>query len=179
MLLSAVRLNIIDAPLDIMVWRPGGHITDNRMLYQIRTILIQIIPAIFVDILLVCFGRKPLLLRVQRKIIIVLETLHPYVADYYNFATREFKKINGHLNLIDQKIFDTNLSNVSLDINLKNGYTHINLVVFTVHGSGVYDKITCRRPQIYSQTKGWEFTESPETIQRVIVVILYKNIFTR
>lgn len=48
-------------------WIPGMVITPFYSYYIFRVILFQVIPSAFLDFILVCLGRKPVILSIQRK----------------------------------------------------------------------------------------------------------------
>jgi fatty acyl-CoA reductase len=47
-------------PLNNMLWKPYVYITENRIIYYWRMILVHLIPALLVDSLLKLAGKKPL-----------------------------------------------------------------------------------------------------------------------
>ncbi|CAH0548946.1 unnamed protein product [Brassicogethes aeneus] len=57
-----------DIPFNMILWYPGGTMTQNKLLHTIYFYLFQMIPAIFVDMLLFILGYPPVLYKVQRRI---------------------------------------------------------------------------------------------------------------
>jgi hypothetical protein len=49
-----------ERPLDNSLWKPYVYITDNKLLYFWRMILVHLIPAVLVDCLLKLSRRKPM-----------------------------------------------------------------------------------------------------------------------
>ncbi|TMW44168.1 hypothetical protein DOY81_010750, partial [Sarcophaga bullata] len=54
---------------------PGLYCTSNRFVYMFLVFFMHILPALFVDLILMLSGRKPVLLAIQRKIFQTLEVL--------------------------------------------------------------------------------------------------------
>lgn len=49
-----------DFPFNGVAWYPGGSIKSSKLIHYFTVFFFQIIPAIFVDILVFCLGYKPL-----------------------------------------------------------------------------------------------------------------------
>jgi fatty acyl-CoA reductase len=47
-------------PMSNILWKPHVYITDNKIIYFWRMILLHLIPAVLVDSLLKLAGKKPL-----------------------------------------------------------------------------------------------------------------------
>ncbi|RZC40817.1 fatty acyl-CoA reductase -like, partial [Asbolus verrucosus] len=55
-------------PLNGVLWYPGGSMKRSRLLHNIDFFLVQVLPAIILDGILIMLRYKPVLMRVQRKI---------------------------------------------------------------------------------------------------------------
>jgi fatty acyl-CoA reductase len=49
-----------ESPLNNILWKPYVYITDNKMVYFWRMILVHLIPAVLVDSLLKLTRKKPM-----------------------------------------------------------------------------------------------------------------------
>lgn len=49
-----------DLPIEKMLWAPGGSLTRFRLLNYIKVIFLQLIPALFIDQILIKANHKPL-----------------------------------------------------------------------------------------------------------------------
>jgi hypothetical protein len=49
-----------ESPLSNILWKPHVYITDNKIIYFWRVILLHLIPAILLDSFLKLAGKKPL-----------------------------------------------------------------------------------------------------------------------
>lgn len=61
------RLLHYEYPFLKSIWIPGMVITPYYPYYIFRVILYQVIPSAFLDLILVCLGKKPVILSIQRK----------------------------------------------------------------------------------------------------------------
>ena len=49
-----------EIPLEGMLWRPGGFMTQNQTIYYIAMLILHLLPAVFIDGILKLVGRKPM-----------------------------------------------------------------------------------------------------------------------
>ncbi|XP_065364811.1 fatty acyl-CoA reductase wat-like [Calliphora vicina] len=98
-------LNIMD---DFGLWEkgayeksllvPGVHYTTNRFVYMFFVFLLQLLPALFVDFILMLMGRKPVLMRIQRKVFQTLEVMQPFMFNNYESeGITDFKEMHKQL----------------------------------------------------------------------------------
>ncbi|KAI5640098.1 male sterility protein domain-containing protein [Phthorimaea operculella] len=99
-------------PLNDMMWNIGGSITTSRTLHYIKVILLHLLPAIFVDTLLWLMGRKPLLVKIQRRIYIANMALRYYVTQQWTFENKNFIQVRSRIKPEDQKEFYYEIENV-------------------------------------------------------------------
>ncbi|XP_077263280.1 fatty acyl-CoA reductase 1-like isoform X1 [Temnothorax americanus] len=85
MLFSATN----EVPLERIVWTPNTILTNNFTLFYILTMLLHILPATLIDLVLKFFGRRPMLVRLMRKL---------YVANcavsYFSFYEWKYSNTN-------------------------------------------------------------------------------------
>ncbi|KAG5330626.1 FACR1 reductase, partial [Acromyrmex charruanus] len=88
---SNIFINLItnDIPLENVVSIPGPITTQNFVLFYTLTILLQILPAILIDLILKCIGRQPMLVRLQRAIYVV-----NFALSYFTFYQWKFNNAN-------------------------------------------------------------------------------------
>ncbi|XP_056632464.1 putative fatty acyl-CoA reductase CG5065 [Diorhabda sublineata] len=87
-----------DVPFNGILWYPGGGITKNRLYAKINFILFQIIPALFIDMLLFVLGYKPILFNFQMRILKGTEMFEFYTTRAWDFETENTLKIRELLN---------------------------------------------------------------------------------
>ncbi|XP_076256706.1 putative fatty acyl-CoA reductase CG5065 isoform X1 [Rhynchophorus ferrugineus] len=91
-------------PLSDILWYPNGSITTCMFYHYIRVIFYHILPALVVDGLLILIGKKPMLLKVQRKIYIANMALQ-------YFVTQEWKFINEKGSQLESEILPEDVDN--------------------------------------------------------------------
>ncbi|XP_075158474.1 fatty acyl-CoA reductase wat-like [Haematobia irritans] len=62
---------------------PGVHFTENNFIFMFLIFFKQILPAILADLLLLLFGRKPGVLKAQRRIFTTLNVLLPFTSNTF------------------------------------------------------------------------------------------------
>ncbi|KAM7359604.1 putative fatty acyl-CoA reductase CG5065 isoform 1-T2 [Cochliomyia hominivorax] len=102
-----------ETPLSFALWYPDGSIKKNYYHHMFCVIFFHYLPAYFIDFLLLLFGRKRFLVRVQNKISTGLELLQYYTTKEWEFKCEKFQQLHTLLNPIDQEIFDTDTSQVN------------------------------------------------------------------
>ncbi|XP_011701210.1 PREDICTED: fatty acyl-CoA reductase 1-like [Wasmannia auropunctata] len=79
-----------EVPLEGIVWTLHTILTDNYILFYLLTILLHILPAILIDLILKLSGRRPMLVRLQRRL---------YVANcalsYFSFHEWKYSNSNS------------------------------------------------------------------------------------
>ncbi|XP_030380980.1 fatty acyl-CoA reductase wat [Scaptodrosophila lebanonensis] len=63
---------------------PGCIYTDNSWLYHFLVLTKQILPALFVDMLLILSGRKPAVMGIVRKLYLTLKVMQPFMFNNYS-----------------------------------------------------------------------------------------------
>ncbi|XP_053622047.1 putative fatty acyl-CoA reductase CG5065 [Plodia interpunctella] len=92
-------------PLNDMLWNVGGTITTSKTIHYIKVLLLHCLPALFVDALLWLMGRKPMLLKVQRRIYIANLALQYYITKQWNFNNKNFVKLRSRIKAEDHDDF--------------------------------------------------------------------------
>ncbi|KAG7295670.1 hypothetical protein JYU34_021954 [Plutella xylostella] len=77
-------------PLNDMLWNVGGDLTTSKTIHYIKVILFHLLPAIFVDAVLWLLGKKPMLIKVQRRIYIANLALQYYITQQWSFTNTNF-----------------------------------------------------------------------------------------
>ncbi|XP_044260168.1 putative fatty acyl-CoA reductase CG5065 [Tribolium madens] len=72
-------------PLNGVFWYPDGTMQRSRWVHNLAFFFYQWVPAVVVDILLVCLGYKPVLKRVQRRILKGYEVFEYYANRQWDF----------------------------------------------------------------------------------------------
>lgn len=80
--------------------------TNNYIFYLLNVIFFQYLPAIIVDALLLIFGQKPFLLKIQHKIFTSMEILSVFINNQWYWDNRQLRLLYKNLSPSDQHIFD-------------------------------------------------------------------------
>uniref|UniRef100_T1H873 Fatty acyl-CoA reductase n=1 Tax=Rhodnius prolixus TaxID=13249 RepID=T1H873_RHOPR len=58
----------LEYPINPGLWYPNGSMTTNQITHFLTVFLLQLVPAYFIDLLLICLGHKPFMIYVQNRI---------------------------------------------------------------------------------------------------------------
>lgn len=70
-------------PFNKTVWYPGLKVTSCYPYYVIRVFLYQLIPSMFLDLLLRLFGIQPVVMSIQRKLFLAIRSMEHFVFNVY------------------------------------------------------------------------------------------------
>lgn len=70
-------------PFNKTVWYPGLKITHCYLYYLMRVFLYQLIPSLFIDLLLRLFRIQPVVMNVQRKLFLAIRSMEHFVSTVY------------------------------------------------------------------------------------------------
>ncbi|KRT84455.1 hypothetical protein AMK59_1510, partial [Oryctes borbonicus] len=109
------RKHFYSNPFSIFLWYPGGSIKSSYFLHMLAVFFFHLIPAYFVDGMLSLIGKKPFLIRTQKRIQGGLQVLQYYTTKQWRFISENIKKITNKLSKEDQQIFYTNMKDLDWD----------------------------------------------------------------
>ncbi|XP_026472331.1 putative fatty acyl-CoA reductase CG5065 [Ctenocephalides felis] len=92
-------------PLNGVAWYPGGSMKSSKILHYICLVLFHFIPAVLVDCLLYALGYKPVLCRVQRRIMKGFEVFEYYANNQWDFVNEHASYVRGIMNPLERKIY--------------------------------------------------------------------------
>ncbi|XP_073829421.1 fatty acyl-CoA reductase wat-like isoform X2 [Musca autumnalis] len=84
---------LLKVPYDKCFWLPKASFTLCRTWHYIKLFAQQIIPAVIVDFLLIVAGKKPMLLRLNRRMASTLEALRFFLSNEFNFLNDNFQAL--------------------------------------------------------------------------------------
>ncbi|XP_076246331.1 putative fatty acyl-CoA reductase CG5065 isoform X2 [Calliopsis andreniformis] len=105
----------ITYPYTGLLWYPGGSATTLRFYHWLRVILFHLIPAYFLDALIVLTGNKPFLVRVQHRINAGIALIEYYTTKQWIFRNDRMKELHEELNPSDKKKFFMDTAEISWD----------------------------------------------------------------
>ncbi|XP_073831837.1 fatty acyl-CoA reductase wat-like [Musca autumnalis] len=84
---------LLKVPFDKCLWLPEGSITSYRVWHYFRFITLQIIPAIFLDLFMIIAGKKPMFIRLNRRIVLTSEVLKGFLNNEWTFLNDNFRAL--------------------------------------------------------------------------------------
>ncbi|KAJ8706363.1 hypothetical protein PYW08_010989 [Mythimna loreyi] len=99
-------------PLNDMLWHVGGDLTTSKTLHYIKVIFLHLLPAILVDTILWALGRKPMLVKIQRRIYIANLALMYYITKQWTFDNKNMVHLRSTIREDDHKHFYYEMENV-------------------------------------------------------------------
>ncbi|XP_035718298.1 fatty acyl-CoA reductase 1-like [Vespa mandarinia] len=113
MVRMSLKINTIN-PLENPIWYPHLSITVCYMYYYICVIIFQVFPALILDQILKFSGRKPMLLKLQRKIYVANISLSYFMMNYWQFYNDNLMSALSRLSAEDKRDFNFNYSQFNL-----------------------------------------------------------------
>lgn len=92
-------------PFNGILWYPGGSMTKSKAWHYFNFVLFQIIPAFFIDGLLLCLGYPPVLLKVNNRLHKGQEMFEYYTTRAWYFKTDYLVHMRKKLNSIEKKLY--------------------------------------------------------------------------
>ncbi|CAG9783853.1 unnamed protein product [Diatraea saccharalis] len=97
-------------PFEGPLWYPDGDIRQNKFIHNLCVFFFHIVPAYFIDFLMLIFRQKRFLVRIQNRITVGLEVLQYFTTREWWFDTHNFKALAPSLNNVDFKTFPMDLT---------------------------------------------------------------------
>ncbi|XP_044738347.1 putative fatty acyl-CoA reductase CG5065 [Chrysoperla carnea] len=102
-------------PLNGVVWYPGGSMKKTRFAHNIAMFLFHLVPALFLDFILICTGHKPVLMRVQRRVNKGFEVFEYYANNTWEFSNENGLAIRAMLNPRERQLYKIDGDGVDLE----------------------------------------------------------------
>ncbi|XP_065077925.1 fatty acyl-CoA reductase wat-like [Ochlerotatus camptorhynchus] len=114
-MLDCGKANMTRLSFTKLLWVPGGSATTWRLKYYVMVLLAHILPALLVDALCLISGKKPFLMKIQRKVFLAQASLRYFVYNQWIFETKRFRSLRDELQGDDVKTFSWHLSEEKID----------------------------------------------------------------
>ncbi|XP_013146446.1 PREDICTED: putative fatty acyl-CoA reductase CG8306 [Papilio polytes] len=102
-------------PFEGPLWYPDGNIRHNKFIHSICVLFFHILPAYLIDFLMLIFGQKRFMVRIQNRISVGLEVLQYFTTREWWFDTNNFKALSTRLNAADTKNFPMDLKIIEVE----------------------------------------------------------------
>ncbi|XP_017147109.1 putative fatty acyl-CoA reductase CG5065 isoform X2 [Drosophila miranda] len=99
-------------PFEVGLWYPDGNMTSSKLYHTFCTIMFMWLPAYIIDFLLLIFGQRRFMVRVQTKVSMGLEVLQFFTTRNWDFKSTHFEQIYQELDETDRQIFKINSNDV-------------------------------------------------------------------
>ncbi|XP_047527580.1 putative fatty acyl-CoA reductase CG5065 [Vanessa atalanta] len=97
-------------PFEGPLWYPNGNIRHSKLIHELCVFFYHIIPAYLIDFLMLIFGQKRFMVRIQNRISVGLEVLQYFTTREWWFDTHNFKALATKLNQTDFATFPMDLA---------------------------------------------------------------------
>uniref|UniRef100_A0A0A9XVU3 Fatty acyl-CoA reductase n=2 Tax=Lygus hesperus TaxID=30085 RepID=A0A0A9XVU3_LYGHE len=92
-------------PMENYMWYPFMVLTNNTYYYHLLFFFLQLIPALFIDLLLKLLGHKTMLLRLNIKIYNAAMALSDFSEKPFKFDNSNYQSVSTKMHASDRKIF--------------------------------------------------------------------------
>ncbi|KAK9884187.1 hypothetical protein WA026_005140 [Henosepilachna vigintioctopunctata] len=112
---------LFECPLSDGLWFPNCEITGNWYLHFFRVLFYQLLPAFFIDGILKLAGKKPLLIKIHRKIYIANMALEYFITNKWTFLNDRGRALEKELLPSDLEDFSYKEEEMDVDEYFRNG----------------------------------------------------------
>lgn len=105
----------LEYPINPGLWYPNGSMTTNHFTHLLTVFLLQIVPAYFIDLLLICLGQKPFMVYVQNRINQGLKLLQYFTMRTWKVHIHRAVALVDAVNEEERAIFYTSNVEFSID----------------------------------------------------------------
>ncbi|XP_013191884.2 putative fatty acyl-CoA reductase CG5065 [Amyelois transitella] len=106
------RIKVQEYPFSVCLWYPGGSPKSSWLQHQVALYLTHLLPAYFVDFLLFLLGKKPFMVKIQKRVNYGLEVLQYYTTKEWHFKNDNFLALRKKVSVEDDETFYTDLNEI-------------------------------------------------------------------
>ncbi|KAI8127244.1 putative fatty acyl-CoA reductase [Lucilia cuprina] len=96
-------------PFNAGLWYPNPTVTTNKLYHQFNVLMFHWLPAYFLDFLMLIFGQKRFMVKIQNKIATGLEVLQFFTLHPWSFKSDNYGALWKNLTPKDKEIFNMNM----------------------------------------------------------------------
>lgn len=93
-----------DYPSTNILWYPGGKMHEFYLIHLINFICFQFIPALFYDGIQIVRGKKPVLVKLQKKIYSSLNMIHYFLNNQWEWDNKNLILLYQNLDAVDKYV---------------------------------------------------------------------------
>ncbi|XP_035741464.1 fatty acyl-CoA reductase wat-like isoform X1 [Vespa mandarinia] len=114
------RKNIELLPTNEAIWYISFWNIKYRPIYLIYMYFLHILPAIIIDTISLCIGKKPRLLKMYKKIYTLVNIFNYFATTKFNFNNKRWNELLSKLTTEDREFFFCDIRNLIWDTYFKN-----------------------------------------------------------
>lgn len=118
--LDTGRKHLYENPLSDAIWFPDGSIKSSWLMHTLCVIFFHFLPAYLIDFLVTLCGKKPFMVKIQRRIQGGLDVLQYYTTKVWVFKNDNLKSLPRTLTEKDRETFYTDIKMVDWDVYIRN-----------------------------------------------------------
>ncbi|CAH0382773.1 unnamed protein product [Bemisia tabaci] len=99
-------------PFEMMLWYPDGNIRTNKFIHNLCLFFFHWLPAYFIDFMMLIFGQKRFMLRIQGKISDGLKVLQYFTTREWRFLNDKVIALRHSMSQVDQDLFFLNFEDI-------------------------------------------------------------------
>ncbi|XP_076303169.1 putative fatty acyl-CoA reductase CG5065 isoform X2 [Lasioglossum baleicum] len=107
-------------PFEGQIWYPDGDIRSSKLMHNIFVFFFHIIPAYFIDFLMLIFRQKRFMVRIQKRISDGLEVLQYFTTREWAFHNTNLLIMWGEMSPKDKEIFPIDFIAIDVEDYMKN-----------------------------------------------------------
>ncbi|XP_011706583.1 PREDICTED: fatty acyl-CoA reductase 1-like, partial [Wasmannia auropunctata] len=104
-----------------IIWTRYTIMTNNFIVFHILTILLQILPAVLIDLILKFSGRRPMMIQLQRRLYVVSCFIGYFLCNKWEFCNINSSTLISSISSDDRDTFSFEYSDIDLYEYYKNG----------------------------------------------------------
>ncbi|XP_053621926.1 putative fatty acyl-CoA reductase CG5065 [Plodia interpunctella] len=106
------RVKVQEYPFSVCLWYPGGSPKSSWLQHQIAMFFTHLLPAYLVDLLMCLLGKKPFMVKIQKRVNYGLEVLQYYTTKEWHFRNDNFRALRKKVSQEDDTTFYTDLNEI-------------------------------------------------------------------
>ncbi|XP_066144319.1 putative fatty acyl-CoA reductase CG5065 isoform X1 [Euwallacea fornicatus] len=101
-------------PFTQLLWYPNGIMTKSKSWHMLHVVLFQLIPAVFVDLLLILLGYKPILVNVNQRLLKGQQIFDYYTNRAWTFDMKYFINVRKRLTKTEKETYQIEAENIDI-----------------------------------------------------------------
>ncbi|CAG9576925.1 unnamed protein product [Danaus chrysippus] len=107
------RLFVHEFPFSVCLWYPDGTAKSSKIHHMIAAFFLHVLPAYFIDFLMLLMGQKTFMVKVQKRVSYGLNVLQYFTINEWFFENDYYKSLKERISKSDNDVFYTDLSTLN------------------------------------------------------------------